>query len=267
MPGSSSSCLSSSRETASGQAPIVSDAFRYARILNAFSPLISSRSAISANTRAIGWLSTCEAVALDPIVEHARTAGVERGGDRGAPGRRPVAEETAAAARAAYLGRRGASPPGAGNQILDDRRRHARCEALPVLPFLGNGAAHRVPVFDGKRGAHARRRVPDTLEAVEDVAVAVDVLLHDLPIVRAGVPRLARIAEHDSAFKLARVDVERHAPHAVDIHLDRGDAAVHRGAVVLQPRGNVDGLRLDVHRNLQQRLGLVMMTRPLGERG
>src|SRR2546428_2684304 len=218
MPGSSSSCLSSSRDTASGQAPIVSDAFRYARILNAFSPLISSRSAISANTRAIGWLSTCEAVALDPVVEHARAAGLERGGNGCAPGRRPVAEKTPAAARAAHFGCRRASPPGAGNQILDDRRRHARCEALPVLPFLGNGAADRVPVFDSKRRPHARRRVPDTLEAVEDVAVAIDVLLHDLPVVRAGISRLARVAEHDAAFELARVDVERHAPHAVDIH-------------------------------------------------
>jgi hypothetical protein len=54
MPGISRSWLSSSRATASGHAAIVSDAPRYALILNAFSPLISSRSAISANTRAIG---------------------------------------------------------------------------------------------------------------------------------------------------------------------------------------------------------------------
>src|SRR5882672_7606647 len=98
MPGSSRSCLSSMRATGSAHALIVSAADRYARILKRFSPLISSRSAISANTWAIGWLSTREAVALDGVVEQPRAARGERGGNRGTRVGRPEAEEAPSAA-------------------------------------------------------------------------------------------------------------------------------------------------------------------------
>src|SRR5687767_13274870 len=100
MPGRSRSCLPSRRETASGQVPTVSAAVRYARILKAFSPLISSRSAISPRTCAIGPLSTCEAVLLEPEREQARAAGPERVLDGRLAIRRAVAEQAAAAAGA-----------------------------------------------------------------------------------------------------------------------------------------------------------------------
>ena len=54
-----------------------------------------------------------------------------------------------------------------------------------------------------ERVAHRRGGVPDPLEAVEHVAVAVDVLLGDLPVVGAGVARLARVAEDDPLLQLA----------------------------------------------------------------
>src|SRR4029077_3729735 len=97
-------CRSSSLATGSPHAAIVSLAFRYARILKTFSPLISSRSAISASTCAIGLLSTPEAVALDGEREQAGAAGGERGRNRVVLGRWSVAEKTATAARPAHLG-------------------------------------------------------------------------------------------------------------------------------------------------------------------
>src|SRR5687767_9340590 len=170
MPGRSRSCASSSRDTASGHAAIVSAAPRYARILNAFSPLISSRSAISANTRAIGWLSTRETVALDAVVEEPRTAAGERVPDSRPLVRGPVAEEAPATACSADLRRRGAGRAGARDQIFNCRRDHAGREALPVLPFLGDRQADRVPVPAPECLAHPGCGVADPLEAVEHVA-------------------------------------------------------------------------------------------------
>ena len=69
--------------------------------------------------------------------------------------------------------------------------------------------------------------------------------------------------------QLAEVDVERHAADAVDFELERGDAAVQRRPVVLQAGRHADRLRLDVHRDLQQRLRLVVRrasTRPARRR-
>ena len=68
-------------------------------------------------------------------------------------------------------------------------------------------------------------------------------------------------------LELGGVDVERHAPDAVDVELERGDAAVERRPVVLQAGRHVDRLRLDVHGDLQQRFGLVVRAVPLGQRG
>src|SRR6476469_6793782 len=103
MPGRSRSCLSSIRATGSAHALIVSAAERYARILKRFSPLISRRSAISAKTCAMGWLSTREAVALDGVVEQASAAGGEAFRHCGTLVRRAVAEKAAAATGAADL--------------------------------------------------------------------------------------------------------------------------------------------------------------------
>ena len=83
-------------------------------------------------------------------------------------------------------------------------------------------------------------------------AIAVDVPLGDLPVVRAGVARRAGVGEHDAALELARIDVERDAADAVDAELDRGDAAVQRRPIVLHAGRHADRLALDVHRHLQQ---------------
>ena len=80
-------------------------------------------------------------------------------------------------------------------------------------------------------------------------AIAVDVALHDVPVVGAGVARRAGVAEDDAPLR-ARADRRRAATRRepVRAELERGDAAVHRRPVVLQARRHPDRLRLDVHR-------------------
>src|SRR5205814_7060437 len=169
--------------------------FRYARILNGLSFLSSKRSAISWRMRATPRLSKLQPVHLDPIVENPRAAGGQRVGD-GRPGRGwSVAEETPAAARAADLRRGGARCGRARHEAVNRRRGDPRREALPVVPLGGNLTADLVPIAALQRGPHRRRRVADPLEAVEDLAIAVDVAFGDFPVVRAGLPRLLRIGE------------------------------------------------------------------------
>src|SRR6187455_1078989 len=164
MPGSSRSCASVICATPSPHAAMVSAADRYARILNAFSPLISSRSAISPRTCATARLSTREAVPLDAIVEQPGAAGSERFTDGAVCLRRAIAEHAAAAAGAADLGRGGPGRHGAADEVVDRGRRDAGRQPLPVVPLLGDEAAHRVPVAVHERRPHRRGGVADSLE-------------------------------------------------------------------------------------------------------
>src|SRR5262245_56619947 len=181
MPGSARSCPSSRGETGSPHVLIVSAAVRYARILKAFSPLISSRSAISANTRAIWRLSTNQSVAFDGEVEKAGPSFHKCISHRVASIGRAEADETAPAAGAADLGACRARACGAGDEVVDHRSRHSRSETLPILPLLDDRAANPIPVAAAKGGPHGDGDVADALEAVEHMTVAVDVLLHDFP--------------------------------------------------------------------------------------
>ena len=95
-------------------------------------------------------------------------------------------------------------------------------------------------------------------------AIAVDVPLGDLPVVGARVARRAGVGEDDAALELARVDVERDAADAVDAQLDGGDPAVQRRPIVLHAGRHADRLALDVHRHLQQILGVGSSRRSSG---
>ena len=109
-----------------------------------------------------------------------------------------------------------------------------------------------------ERVAHRDRGVADPLEAVEDVAVAVDVPLGDLPVVRAGIAA-ARRCRRARCGARARAGSTSSATRrdAVDAELDRRDAAVQRRPIVLHAGRHADRLALDVHRDLQEMLGVV----------
>src|SRR5262245_3921975 len=177
MPGISRRPASSSRASSCGWFAAMSAPFRYARILNGLSSLISSRSAISRRMREIAALSKREPLGLDPVIENPGAARRERRGDGVARSRRSVTKQTAATAGAADLRRRRAGRRRACDQVVDDGRRHPGGQALAVVPFGRDLPADLVPVAAFERAPHRDRRIPDALEAVEDVAVAVDVPL------------------------------------------------------------------------------------------
>src|SRR6185295_5923929 len=170
--------------------------------------------------RATATLSKPQAFRLDPIVEQAGAARGERRADRGLRFGRSVAEETPATTGAAHLCRGRAGCESASDQLVDDRRGDARRQPFPVLPLGRDLTSHLVPVAAPEGDAHRRRRVADALETVEDAAVAIDVALHDLPVVRAGMARRAGVNEDDAPFELAGIDLQRDSTDAVGTELD-----------------------------------------------
>src|SRR5262245_6776516 len=235
--------------------------FRYARILNGLSSLISRRSAVSRRMRAIAWLSKPQTFSLDAEVQKTRPAGGERFGDRLSRRRGAIAEQTAAAPGAADFRPGRARRGGASDQVLDSGGGDAWCQPLPVVPFDGDLPADFVPIATQQRAAHRHRGVADPLKAVEDVPVTVDVALGDLPVVGARVSWRAGVGEHDSALELGYVDVQSDAPDPFHAELDRRDAAVQRRPIVLDAGRYADRLALHVHRDLQERIGLAGLTR------
>jgi len=180
--------------------------------------------------------------------------------------RRSDADETAAASRAAHLGAVG---PGFGREAderVDGECGDPRRELLPRVPLVGHRAPDRAPVGARQRLAHPRRGVANTVEAVDHDAVAIDVLLHDRPVVRTRIAWFPGVAEDQPLLQRGRVDVERDAAHAVDGELHGRDPAVQRRPVVLDARRHRDRLCLHVHGDLQQDVRLVVHAVPVGER-
>src|SRR5262245_9193409 len=146
MPGIVRRAWSPSVDTGCGQVAIVSAAVRYARTLNALSPLISSRSAICARTCETILLSTRQPVALEREIEDAGASCRERVADGLSCRRRTEAEEAPAAARAADLGGGRAGSLGACDQIVDRGRGDAWSQPLSIVPLLGDRATDAVPI-------------------------------------------------------------------------------------------------------------------------
>ena len=167
----------------------------------------------------------------------------------------PPAPQTLAALRA------GRDAP--RDQRLDRRRRHAGRQLLARRPTRGR-SVRATP--SQSRASSASRKPPcrrdDALEAVEDVPVAVDMALGDLPVVRAREMRARRCRRARCRAELHRVDGERDAPDAVRPQLDGGDAAVVGRTIVLHAGRHVDHLRFDVHRDSQQRLAVEIACPP-----
>src|SRR5262245_51737082 len=173
LPGISRSPRSSSLANSCGWFEAMSAALRYARILNGFSSLISSRSAISRRMRAIAALSKPESFRFDAVVQQTGAPAHERLRDRLAGSRRTVAEQTPAAAGAAHLCCRRARRERAIDEIVDRRRGDAWRKPLAVLPLDGDVPADRRPVLALEGRPQIERRVADAFEAIEHVAVAV----------------------------------------------------------------------------------------------
>ena len=189
--------------TGSAQAAMVSAAERYARILKAFSPLISSRSAISRqHLRDRTVIHASRPWRSMRVVEQARAAGRERR-RRSRRARRAGRSRTGSRRRRHRRpSRRSRRPPCA--RAISSSIAGVVTPGASRLRFSHSSAIARPTPSQSprvERLAHRGGGVADALEAVEDVAVAVDVLLGDLPVVGARVARLARVAEDDAAAR------------------------------------------------------------------
>ena len=111
---------------------------------------------------------------------------------------------------------------GISDQRVDFLRRHSGREALAVFPLRGDRAADPLPVAALERRAHLDDRVANPLEAIEDLAVAVEMTLGNVPVVGPGVARRAGIGEDDVLLELVRIDMQRHPLDPVGAQLDCG---------------------------------------------
>src|SRR5262249_9224399 len=144
-----------------------------------------------------------------------------------------IAEQASTAAGAAHFRGRRTGRTGTLHEVVNRRRRHSWREALAVFPLDRDLAANVVPVAALERSAHRHSSVANPLETVEDVAVAVDVALGDLPVVGSRVARRAGVDEHDALLELAGVDVDSDALDGFGTELDGRDAAIQRRAEIL----------------------------------
>ena len=228
---------------------MASAALRYARILNGFSFLISSRSPISASTRAMARLFKCVRRQRGGRRGSRAAALRSRSGSRGAARRWPASAVRMAGTASGSPMQNRQPPPPAPQTLppsapaaprrrqhgIDRRGRDAGREPLAVLPFVGHVTADRRP--SRARSSAARMShgdVADPAEAAWTCAVAVDVALGHFPVVDPGVARGVGVGEHEA--RLAAPPARPAAAtrrNAVDAELHRRNAAVERRTVVL----------------------------------
>ena len=86
-------------------------------------------------------------------------------------------------------------------------------------------------------------------EILDDPCVAVNVLLEDLPVVDARLPRRAGVEQHEALVHFVQRRRDALAAGRRPVEMNGVDAAVHGGIVVLAAGGNADQLRFDVLRD------------------
>ena len=165
------------------------------------------------------------------------------------------AEQAAAAAGAADL-----AAERAGRARRREHARRSRAWSRPArgrLRFSHSAATCR-PDRRSSRCRSSAARISTAMSRMRakrslDDAVAVDVALHHVPVVDAGVARRVRCRRARAAIRARRgrpSAATRRMPS--DAQLDRGDPAVVGRPIVLHAGRHVDHLRLDVHRDLQE---------------
>ena len=100
---------------------------------------------------------------------------------------------------------------------------------------------------------HLLRNARDLREVPDDVLVAVDVLLEDLPVVDARLPRRAGVEQHEALVHFLGRNCDGLAMNSIGIEVNGVYPAVHRRIVVLATGGNANQLRFDIlcdHANL-----------------
>ncbi len=198
-----------------------------------------------------------DALEFDRRVEHLGAGILPAPADGvGALGR-GQAEDAAAAAGAAYLAGPGALATAAASSASMTvvvtagaswvRARHSSARAAPAAGQSPRSSAARRPGGGARRWRRSRRV---TCGSPSIRRLVISQLL--MPEAR-GAPGVADDQAGAERRRRRRRAATRRAPlHA---ELQRGDAAVQRRPVVLQPGRHADHLRLDVLGNLEQRVG------------
>src|SRR5437667_3487439 len=170
--------------------------------------------------RATTGLSNPEAFRFDAVLENTGAGTRHRLGDVCLCAWGTIEEHAAATASAADLGGRCSGRSGPVDERVDLGCCDAGRQPPSIGPFDRNLSPDLVPIPPFERPPHGRGRVANAFEAVEDVLVAVKVPLGDLPVVRAGVARGARVGEHNPLLELAGVHVQADPSDAVHAKLN-----------------------------------------------
>ena len=101
----------------------------------------------------------------------------------------------------------------------------------------------------------------DAVEVATHLGVAVDMRLGNLPIVDAGIARLAGVGEHDAGGQVARIDGHGFAGDSRRSQFDRTHPTVHGWVIILGAGGHLNDLRFDVLRDFSQFLEVISRTR------
>ena len=130
------------------------------------------------------------------------------------------------------------------DKAVDQRSR----DAGNIAPAKGQSSrisrpvSFQSPLFNGC--AHGVCAARDAGEVAVDGTIAIDIALHHLPVVDAGIARLARIDKDETFVQIARVNGQFLADNAGRTEFDGGNAAVHGGVIILCAGGNANDLRL-----------------------
>ena len=135
--------------------------------------------------------------------------------------------------------------------------------ALLVTGVSGVAVAKPKPTDDKKPPAPAPKMGGASTAVTSDI---LDAVASEMNRAMASLQLGSNQKPYYISYKLTEVDVKGHASNAIRIELDGGNAAVEGRPIVLKAGRNRDRLRLDVHRNLQQRLWFVVRPFPFGQR-
>src|ERR1035437_4400837 len=97
-----------------------------------------------------------------------------------------------------------------------------------------------------KSDPQAECSVPNVLEYVEDLLIAVNMSLRYLPIFEPGISRFAGITNNHTAFELRGIYVQGLTLDTDRFEVNTGNAAILGGIIVLETGWNPDHLTLDI---------------------
>src|SRR6266700_3709834 len=107
---------------------------------------------------------------------------------------------------------------------------------------------------------HGAGDLSDTLKVMEDLLVAVDVRLEDLPVVNARLARHSGIGQNKALVQVLRGHAHNSMMNAVRIKMYGAYASVERRIVVLTSGGDLDQLRFHVLRDHAELLSIQLFS-------